>query len=122
MALDDKMIDTGGLRAASDLSSRRFAAVKITGDNLVDLASIGGEGICGILYNSPMAGEAASVVFFGFPKVIAGSGGFSAGDHLVTEADTGKLITYAGSGTVVAIACNSAAAGVFGKVKLLCTA
>lgn len=122
MALDDKMLDTGGLLAASDLSSHQFAAVKITADNQVDLASTGGEAITGILYNAPKAGEAASVVFFGFPKVVAGSGGFSAGDQLVTEAGTGKLVAYAGSGTVVAIACNDAANGIFGKVKLLVTA
>jgi len=122
MALDDKMINGGGMIAASDLSTHQFACVKISGDNLVDLASDGGEAICGILYNAPTAGEAADVVFFGFPKVIAGSGGFTAGDQLITEAATGKLITYTDSGTPVAIACNTVAAGVFGKVKLLVTA
>ena len=122
MALEGKMLDDSGCTAGTDLTAHQFAAVKITGPRQIGLASTGGEGITGILYNAPAAGSPAMVVFFGYPKVIAGTGGFTAGDQLVTEAGTAKLVTYASSGTVVAIAVDTVAAGVFGRVKLLVTA
>lgn len=122
MALEGKCITEGAqLKTASNLSAKQFCAVKISGDGLVDLASTGGEAITGILQNDPTAGQPAIIAFAGFPKVIAGTGGFTAGDLLMTEAGTGRLITKTGTNTVVAVAVNSAAAGVFGCVKLLAT-
>jgi len=117
------LTEGGNLVTATDLSTKQFCAVKqTTTARTVALASTGGEAITGLLQNTPTAGEAAEVRFDGFSKALAGTGGFTAGDSLQTEASTGKLITKTSTNTVVAVAIETCAAGEIGLVRVLPTA
>lgn len=115
--------DGGNLVAAADLSSYQYCAVKAnTTARQLALASTGGEAITGILQNTPTSGQAAEVTFSGFTKAKAGTGGFTAGDLLQTEATTGRLITKTSTNTVVAVAHETCAAGEIGLVRVITTA
>ena len=117
------LTEGGNLVANADLSAKQFCAVKqTTTARKVDLASTGGEAITGILGNTPKAGEAAEVCYAGFTKALAGTGGFTAGDALQTEAATGKLITKTSTNTIVAVAVETCAAGSIGLVRVLSSA
>jgi TctA family transporter len=117
------LTEGGNLVTATDLSTKQFCAVKQTAvARTVALASTGGEAITGILCNTPVAGEAVEVRFDGFTKALAGTGGFTAGDSLQTEAATGKLITKTSTNVVVAVAIETCAAGEIGLVRVLPTA
>jgi hypothetical protein len=118
-----KLSEGGNLIANADLSAKQFYAVKqTTTGRKVDLASTGGEAITGILQNAPVAGDAVDVCFDGFCKALIGTGGVTAGDALQTEAATGKLITQSSTNAKVAVAHETAAAGVIALVRVVPTA
>lgn len=120
MALSGKTISDGSVWTAnSDLTAKQYCAVKIAGDGVVDLASTGGEAIAGILENNPKAGQPATVTFLGFPLAQAGAGGWTAGQELMTEAGTGKLVALSGMGTVVAVGIKAVGQGEIGVVRLV---
>lgn len=117
------LVEGGNLIANADLSAKQFCAVKqTTTPRKVDLASTGGEAITGMLLNTPKAGEACEVCHNGYTKALAGTGGFTAGDALQTEAATGKLITKTSTNTIVAVAVETCAAGSIGLVRVLASA
>lgn len=116
------LTEGGNLVANSDLSAKQFLAVKqTTTARKVDLASTGGEAITGILQNTPKAGEAVEVTYAGYTKAKAGAAGFTAGDQLMTEAATGKLVTKTSTNAVVAVAHETAAANVIALVRVIPT-
>jgi hypothetical protein len=117
------LTEGGNLVAGADLSALQFTAVKLNGTaRQVASANTGGEAITGILQNTPKSGEAVEVTYDGFTKAKAGTGGFAAGNLLQTEAATGKLIVKTSTNTVVAIACETCAAGEIGLVRVVPTA
>ena len=124
MATSGTGLEEGGnLTAASDLSSSQYYAVKQTStDRAVDLASTGGEAITGILLNNPKSGESAIVKYVGFTPAVIGTGGVTAGQALMTEAATGKLIAQTSTNAKVAVAVESANAGELALVRLVPTA
>jgi hypothetical protein len=116
------LVEGGNLVANSDLSAKQFHAVKQTSTaRKVDIASTGGENITGILLNTPKAGEGAEVCYEGFTKAVAGTGGFTAGQALQTEASTGCLITQTSTNAKVAVAIETVAAGETGLVRVVGT-
>ena len=117
------LADGGNLVAGADLSSSQFLAVKANGTSRqVVLASTGGEAITGILENNPLSGAAATVAFDGFTKAQIGTGGVTAGNLLMTEAATGKLVVKTSTNVVVAVAHETVAAGGIGLVRVIPTA
>lgn len=116
------LTEGGNLQAGADLSAKQFLAVKANAtDRQLVLASTGGEAITGILQNTPKSGDAAEVCYAGFTKAMAGAAGFTAGDQLMTEAATGKLVTKTSTNAVVAVAHETAAANVIALVRVIPT-
>lgn len=117
------LTEGGNYTANVDLSTYQFRAIKQTATaRQLGLASTGGEAITGILQNTPKAGEAVEVTFAGLTKALAGTGGFTAGQQLQTEAATGKLIAQTSTNKVVAVAVESANAGEIALVRVVDTA
>lgn len=120
MATSGMQLQDGGNRVAgADLHLDQYCAVKqsTTGRQVI-LASTGGEAIAGILLNTPLSGQVAIICQRGIVQAQAGTGGFNAGDQLMTEASTGKLITKTSTNVVVGVAIETTAAGAVGTVDL----
>lgn len=100
MAYDHVTLRIPGLKAAEDLSSSQFYAVKpasTAGEvKVVDAAS---DDCIGILYNEPESGEAAEVACGGVLKGIAGAS-IDAG-KLVSFNTTGQLVTANSTANIV---------------------
>jgi hypothetical protein len=58
-------------------------------------------------------------LLFGFTKAKAGVGGFTAGDQLMTETATGKLVTKTSTNTIVAVAIETVSADEIGLVRVI---
>lgn len=116
------LVEGGNLLANADLSAKQFFAVKQTATaRKVDLASTGGEAITGILCNTPKAGEAAEVCYEGYTKAKAGTGGWTAGNALMTDT-SGTLIAQTSTNAKVAVAIETVSAGEIGLVRVIPTA
>jgi len=114
-----QLLDGGNRVAAADLSAKQYYAVKqTTTSRQVNLASTGGEAIAGILQNNPISGGAATIVQRGITQAQIGTGGVTAGDQLMTEASTGKLVTKTSTNVVVGVAIETCAAGAVGTVDI----
>lgn len=120
MATSGAQLQDGGNRiAAANLSSSQYFAVKqTTTARQVNLASTGGEAIAGILLNTPLAGQGVIICQRGICQAVAGAAGFNAGDQLMTEAGTGKLVTKTSTNVVVGVALETTAAGAVGTVDV----
>jgi len=120
MATSGMQLQDGGNRvAAADLSAKQYFAVKqTTTPRQVNLASTGGEAIAGILLNTPTQGQATIICQRGVCQAQIGTNGVTAGDQLMTEAGTAKLVTKTSTNVVVAVAIDTAAAGVVGTVDV----
>jgi hypothetical protein len=117
MATEGVMIrDGSNLTAAADLSAKQYYAVKLSASRAVNLASTGGEEIIGILQNAPASGDAADVCLFGLSKALIGTGGVTAGNAVMTEAATGKIVAYASSAVKIGIALTTQSAGELGLI------
>lgn len=117
------LTEGGNELAGADLSALELTAVKAgaTARQLVS-ANAGGEAITGILLNTPTVGQPAIVCYAGYCKARVGAGGWTAGQPLMTEAGTGKLVAKTSTNTTVAIARDTAAAGEFGLCRIIPTA
>lgn len=107
------------LPAAGDLSAAiyRFMLVDSSG-NIAVVGAAGGDAD-GVLQNNPAAaGRASEMAYAGVVKVVAGSGGLSAGDKVQSDA-TGGAITAASGDHVLAKALEDVAAGAIGRVLLV---
>lgn len=120
MATSGSRLQDGGNRVAgADLSAKQYCAVKqSTTSRQVVLASTGGEAIAGILENSPASGQVVIINQRGITQAQIGTGGVTAGDQLMTEAATGKLVTKTSTNAVVGVAVETVAAGGVGTVDL----
>lgn len=90
--------DCGLTQAAATLATKQFHAVKVTGAFAVNLASVAGEAVYGVVQNNPAQGEAATVRRIGVSKAVAGAE-IAAGANVMAGAD-GRLITLAGDDAV----------------------
>ena len=89
MAFEIPGFKPAGFVAASDLRTKQFYCLKhTTTNNTVDLCSVAGEMVFGILQNTPNTNEAAEIMLMGISKVIA-SETLTANDWWGT-ASTGK--------------------------------
>jgi hypothetical protein len=62
------------LKAAADLSTKQYYAMKVSAANTVNVASAAGEPVIGFLQNKPSAAnEAATVAYTGRTKAVAGA-------------------------------------------------
>ena len=108
----DRLQDGGNRVAAVDLSAAQYLAVKqTTTPRQVNLASTGGEAVAGILQNNPLAGQAAIINQRGICQAIVGTGGVTAGDQLMTETGTAKVVTKTSTNVVIGVALETVAAG-----------
>lgn len=124
MATESPLLHDGSqTTAAADLSAaaNQYLAVKLTGSRVVNLASTGGENIYGILQNLPALADAADVGIFGVSKARIGAAGCAAGDSLMTEAATAKLVTKTSTNVVVAVALEAGVSGDIISVKIIPT-
>ena len=87
MALESRVFSIPGLVAAADLSAAQFKMVKITAAMTVNLATVKGEGIIGILQNKPKSGEPADVLTLGVSKLVTGTGNLAAAAQYETDTD-----------------------------------
>jgi hypothetical protein len=96
-------------KAAGDLTTKLFHAVRFSADYTVDASSAATQVGAGILQNEPgAAGRGARVRMLGTSVGVAGAA-FAAGAKLTVNA-AGRLITAAGGNQVYAIACQAALA------------
>lgn len=123
MTTESPLIHDGSqTTAAADLSAKQFYCVKLTAARAVNLATTGGEAIYGVLQNAPVSGDAADVGIFGISKALVGTGGVTAGDLLMTEASTAKVVTRTSTNTVIGIALATHSAGELAPIKIIPTA
>jgi hypothetical protein len=114
-----QLLDGGNRTAAVDLSAKQYYAVKqTTTARQVNLASTGGEAVCGVLQNTPTAGQGAAIVQRGITQAAVGAAGFAAGDLLMTEAGTGKFVTKTSTNTVVGVAIEAGVSGGVATIDL----
>lgn len=83
----------GVCTAAADLSTHQFKFVKVTAAFAVNLTSVAGEAVYGVLQNNPISGQAAEIMRDGITKVVAGAA-IAAGAFVMTN-NAGKVITAA---------------------------
>ncbi len=86
------------MEAGADLSGNQYYFVKNSSGKAV-LCSVAGEMSEGVLKNTPVSGEAASIAQEGTTKVLAG-GTVSAGDWITTDGN-GKAVKTTTAGHVV---------------------
>lgn len=108
------LIRQPGLKAAADLSAaaNQFRGVKLTAANSVNLCTVAGEQVFGVLYNKPKSGARAEVVVEGSPKMKAGAA-VAVGDLVKCDADGDFSPTVPAVGNTdhaVAVALTAAAA------------
>lgn len=85
MAWEIPLFEIGTLTAAADLSAKQYYCVKVTGNNQINVCSVDGEVVLGVLQDEPASGEAANVRCLGVTKVVAGET-LTAGDLWGTDA------------------------------------
>jgi hypothetical protein len=104
MAVEIPCFEIGFLKAGADLSGKQFRCLKVTADETVNIATVAGENILGVLQDKPLAGSPCDIMVLGVTKLIAGAGDLAAGANWESAAD-GSGITAAtaktGLGTVL---------------------
>lgn len=99
--------------------SGQFLAVQCstTADLTVNVCTVAGMKITGILQNKPSTGIAADVGIFGVSKAVAGSSAIAAGQELMVSSTTpGALIPYATASGQFPVARSLEAAGTVGQL------
>lgn len=97
--------------ANSDLSAKRYYAMKLVAGNLVDLADGTADYVIGWLQNKPIAAKIASVAVGGSGTCKAIAGGVCTEGGLLKVTNAGKVVDGGGSGDKnFAIALEAAAA------------
>lgn len=97
MAWKANLQTNGQMTAAADMSTHQYKAVKLTGDQLFNLAGVG-EATFGILQNKPLAGQAGNIATGGQTKAVAG-GTIAAGAD-VTVGANGVIVAVVTAGRV----------------------
>lgn len=115
MAVQQEGFNIGWLVAGADLSAKQFYLVDVASTGKVALASSAGQATLGILQNKPESGQPADVMQLGASKLVAGTGGLTAGD-LVQAAADGTGITASTGDYAQWMCVESAAAGAIATV------
>lgn len=110
----------GTVTAAADLSAAQFLCVKVTAANAVNVATVAGEYVVGILQSKPASGQPADVMVHGVSKAVSGAA-ISAGAKIMTNA-SGKVITGATAGSHVIGTALEAATGADQVITVLLNA
>jgi hypothetical protein len=84
--------------ANSDLSAKRYYAVKLVAGNLVDVADGTADYVIGFLQNKPTQGKIASVACGGSGTCKAQASAAITEGSLVKVDNTGQIVTGGGSG------------------------
>lgn len=101
MSAESNLQTIGDLAAAADLSTHLYRGVRVSGVRVVNKVTASTQRPLGILQNKPIAGEGATVAFGGQSKAILGTGGATAGQELMFDAN-GALVVAATTGNIVA--------------------
>lgn len=90
-------INTAGLAPGAASGSGQFLFVYVSGSRAVTPAGTAGRQVYGVLQNAPKSGQAADVGIFGITKVVTGSGGVTANNIVMTDANGCAVNWSAGS-------------------------
>jgi hypothetical protein len=104
------------LIASADLSAKRYKAIKIDSDGKAAIAG-DGQSAVGILQNTPVAGEAATIMTSGISFVEYGDT-VTAGSNLASDAD-GNLVVAGASDAILGVALCDGADGDIGTMLLV---
>lgn len=113
-------IQTISLPAGADLSAKQYHAVIVNSSGQVVIAPLAGTSasVVGILQNTPVSGEAATVAISGVSKVVA-SGTVTAGSTVMVNGVDGQIADFSGiTQRRIGLALTSAAANKFASVLL----
>lgn len=101
MAIEVPGFVNGVMVAAVDLSAvaNQYKCVKVTASFAVNLCTVSGEKILGILQNKPLSGKSCEIATLGISKAQAGAA-IAAGALLMTNA-SGQVITAATTGSTI---------------------
>ena len=103
--------------AGADLSAKVFYLANLDSSGELILAVNTGR-VVGVITEGAVEGKAATYQTGGIAKVLVGSGGLTAGQNVMSNAN-GEAVLAAGAGThVVGVALKTAAAGTIGEVLL----
>lgn len=117
MTVQSGELETRTLQAGANLSNSRFRFVRISAENLVDIASNASANTAfGVLMNDPSSGQAARICVGGAPKVYAG-GTVTAG-QLVTHTSSGSVLNATSGQLVVGRALSTGVAGDLVQIDL----
>lgn len=94
--------------AGADLSAEQYTFVKSDGDEVTQCGA--GEAAVGVLFNTPLEDEAATVIRGGEPNVYVGTGGVAIGNLVASDAN-GQAVVAAIGDVVLGVARTAAAAG-----------
>lgn len=119
MAIEAILNENFTFPAAADLSAAQHRGVGLNSSGQAVLASVAGQACIGVLQNKPGSGQAATVAMGGITKVIAGTGGITAGSYVKIDAN-GAFVnqTAASSTNTIGICVVGAAAAGIGSVRL----
>lgn len=96
MAVEIPGFGVGICEAAADLSAKQFMCVKVTADFKINISTVAGESVLGVLQDKPVAGQPGNVMGIGVTKLKAGVGGLAANATWMSAADgTGIACTAA---------------------------
>ena len=87
MATQLPLFTLPGFEAGADMSDDQFHLVKIADDEEVQTVNATGDIPLGVLQNAPTSGETAQVMHLGISKVVADTGGITAGSYVVMTGD-----------------------------------
>lgn len=102
--------------AGADLSAAQYLFVTSDGDEVTVTGA--GEAATGVLFNAPVAADAATVVRGGEVNVYVGTGGLTIGAEVASDA-SGKAVAATSTDVVVGIARTAAAAGGLATITFL---
>jgi hypothetical protein len=111
MAFENPKVKVEGLQAAADLSTHQYKFVKVTAAEQVNIATVLGEAVLGVLQNKPdAAGRAAEVAISGSVTKVLSNAAIAAGAR-VTAAANAKATTALSTHNAAGIALNASSAG-----------
>jgi len=89
-----------GLVAAADLSGKQYHVMRLSAAETTNQASLATDSaIAGVLQNKPESGEAATVAYAGFSKVVAGAA--VSANALITSNSSGRAVAVASGGMAI---------------------
>jgi hypothetical protein len=117
MSYEQPLFKPSNLKAAVDLSAagNQFKGLKLSGAGAVDISSVAGTAIIGVLQNKPLAGEAAEVMTAGITKAQADAA-ITVNAEVSVSAD-GQFKTAVSGEVIVGVALE--AAGAAGEIFAL---